>query len=485
MNRREFLSVTAAAAQQGQARQTMIGIQVGAVSFVDEGVEAVLDLFRRTAHINTIFLAVFTYGRGIAGRQVPGQPLPDHGKQEYDLDFHGGNYATVHPQFYRDTGIRPEDTRAPDHGDLDIVAAVLPEARKRGMKTILWAEDVWRNDIPKIDLLREVDLHGRRGARLCLNNPYYRNFLLGLAEDYTRSYEIDGIMWGSERQGALGNALSASHGGEPGDPGRVGCFCPYCEAKARRQGRFDFARVREAFLRLEAEFHEARAGRRAADGQWVAFWRLLMRWPELLAWEQFWHDSLRETYAAIYERVKSVRPEVMVGWHIWHNNSFSPLYRAQQDVRELAPYSDFLKMVMYHNCAGERMAGYIRRINGYLFADFTPQETLDFHYRVMNYREKSLEEIPRTGFSADYVARETRRALAGAAGTKTRIWPGIDIDIPTAATSSKSTPEGTKQAVLAALRAGAHGVLLSRKYSEMRLANLRGAGEAIEQLGLA
>lgn len=174
----------------------------------------------------------------------------------------------------------------------------------------------------------------------------------------------------------------------------------------------------------------------------------------------------------------------MVGWHIWHNNSFSPLYRAQQDVRELARCSDFLKMVMYHNCAGERMASYIRRVNGYVFGDLAPQETLDFHYRVMNYREKSLEEIPRTGFSADYVARETRRALAGAAGTKTRIWPGIDIDIPTAATSSKSTPAGTKAAVLAALKAGAHGVLLSRKYSEMRLANLRGAGEAIEELGL-
>ena len=39
-----------------------------------------------------------------------------------------------------------------------------------------------------------------------------------------------------------------------------------------------------------------------------------------------------------------------------------------------------------------------------------------------------------------------------------------------------------KEAVLAAFRAGAPGVLLSRKYSEMRLANLSGAGEAIRQL---
>jgi len=107
----------------------MIGIQVGAVSFVDEGTEKVLDVLQERARVNTLFLAVFTYGRGIAGRQIPGQPLPDHGKQEYDLNFHGGNFATPHLQYYKNTILK--DTRAPDHGDLDILAEVLPAAKKR------------------------------------------------------------------------------------------------------------------------------------------------------------------------------------------------------------------------------------------------------------------------------------------------------------------------------------------------------------------
>jgi hypothetical protein len=62
------------------------------------------------------------------------------------------------------------------------------------------------------------------------------------------------------------------------------------------------------------------------------------------------------------------------------------------------------------------------------------------------------------------------------------IWPGIDIDIPTEPNHSKSTPQSVKEAVLAVFRAGAPGVLLSRKYSEMRLANLSGAGDAIRGL---
>src|SRR6202163_4182228 len=158
LNRRKFLKLTAGAGAAlamptlgptaVASSSKMIGIQVGAVSFVDEGIEKVLDVLEERACVNTLFLAVFTYGRGIAGRQIPGQPLPDHGKQEYDLNFHGGNFAPPHPQYYRNTAIK--DTRAPGHGDLDILAEVLPAARKRGIKVICWLEDVFRTDVPNI-----------------------------------------------------------------------------------------------------------------------------------------------------------------------------------------------------------------------------------------------------------------------------------------------------------------------------------------------
>src|SRR5205814_6756287 len=119
------------------------GIQFGAVSFVDEGTDKVLDSLQEMAAINTLFVATFTYGRGIAGRQLPNQPLPDHGKQQYDTDtFHGGNYATPHPQYYTNSALVPE--KAPDHGTFDVIADVLPAAHKRGIKVICWFEDVLR-----------------------------------------------------------------------------------------------------------------------------------------------------------------------------------------------------------------------------------------------------------------------------------------------------------------------------------------------------
>src|SRR3989441_5585349 len=493
MNRRNFLHGAAAgaltAAAQSAAAQgpsKMVGIQVGAVSFVDEGVEPVLDEFQKDANINTLFVATFTYGRGIAGRQVPGNPLPDHGKQQYDNGsgpgtFHGGSYTKVHPQYYKDTAI--QNFRAPDFGDYDVLEAVIPAARKRGMKTICWFEDVWRGDVPNIQQAQEKHLDGSNATTVCFNNPHYHNWLLGTAEDYARSYEIDGIMWGSERQGAFANMLGASHGGGNANPRAVTCFCEHCERKARDRG-INVARAREGFQALANFVQSARQGRRPVDGYYVSVWRLMLRYPELLAWEMLWTDSLRETYAAMYNKVKSIKPSVGVGWHIWHHNSFSPIYRAEQDLSEISKYSDFLKMVMYHNCGGERLGSYIRSVGRTIYGDVPSQELLDFHYRVMDYKnEKGLTDLAKAGLSAGYVFQEAKRAKEALTGTKTQLWPGIDIDIPTAVASSKSTPEGTRDAVLAAFRAGADGVILSRKYSEMKLSNLRGAGEAVRQLG--
>ena len=239
VNRREFIKIAAGAgaalAMPGTGHATsspkMIGIQVGAVSFVDEGTEKVLDVLQERGGVNTLFLAVFTDGRGIAGRQIPGQPLPDHGKQEYDLNFHGGNFATPHPQYYRNTVI--EAAHSPDHGNLDILEEVIPAANKRGLKVICWMEDVFRSDLPNIEKVQERDLYGRNRETLCVNNPNYQNFFAGLLEDYTRSYDIDGIMWGSERQGALSDSLGATHDTPPIDPGSVTCSASFVSAKPK------------------------------------------------------------------------------------------------------------------------------------------------------------------------------------------------------------------------------------------------------------
>ena len=490
VNRRDFLKRTAAAASaaalastaaaqvnESKPRKT-IGIQVGAVSFLDEGVDKVLDILQERGHVNTIYLATFTYGRGIAGRQIPGQPLPDHGKQQYDQDtFHGGNYATPHAEFYEKTSLR--QTKAPDFGDYDVLKEVLPKAKQRGIKIYCWYEDVFRSDIPGVEPLREIDIQGRKSNELCALNPDYKNFLIGLTTDYCKSYDIDGVMWGSERQGPLGNAIGASHGGRA-NPNRVTCFCEHHQKAAQERG-IDVKRAMEGYKKLSEFVTGALAGRRPSDGYFVTFWRLLVQYPELLAWEKLWTDGQHAIYEDVYRTAKASKPSAQVGFHIWHNNSFSPFYRAEQDYSEFARVADELKIVAYNNCGGPRYAGAIRNVHSTIFRDVPEDEVLSFFNHVLNYGdEKGLKDLPTSGLSADYVARETRRAKEGVGG-KCRILPGIDIDIPTGRTQKKTTPDDVYQATTAALNAGADGLIFSRKYSEMRLDNLAGGGKAVKE----
>ena len=157
------------------ADEMMHGIQIGAVSFVDEGVEKVLDIMQKRGAINTLFLTTFTHGRGLGGRQIPGEKFPDHGSQESDeKTYHGGNFATPHREYYKNTILK--ETRAPELGNFDVLASVIPAAKKRGMKVFASVEDQWRQDVPGVKECAEVDLLGRRTNTLCLFHPDVQEF---------------------------------------------------------------------------------------------------------------------------------------------------------------------------------------------------------------------------------------------------------------------------------------------------------------------
>src|SRR5436309_1065449 len=142
VSRRTFLETWALAAgatavrpaSLGGAEAAMVGIQVGAGSFVDEGTAKVIDGLREMGGVNTLFVAAFTYGRGIAGRQPRGSPLPDHGAQEYDDAFRGGNFTTPPWELYRKTSIASD--KAPDHAGYDVPADVIPAAHGRPIQAL-------------------------------------------------------------------------------------------------------------------------------------------------------------------------------------------------------------------------------------------------------------------------------------------------------------------------------------------------------------
>jgi hypothetical protein len=168
---------------------------------------------------------------------------------EYD-EIHGGSYTRVHPEFYAGSVINPNDIRAPELGEFDILADVTPQAKARGMRVYLLFEEVYNPRlIPNFEQVAEVDVYGRSGRSTCLNNPHARNFIVSMVEDWFKSNELDGLMWESERQGPLNNMLGAHFGGIP-DRMTANCFCSHCTRKGKDQG-IDVARAKEGYLALE------------------------------------------------------------------------------------------------------------------------------------------------------------------------------------------------------------------------------------------
>ncbi|WP_266368863.1 hypothetical protein [Tellurirhabdus rosea] len=486
MNRREFLVNTALAAAAlptvpafsavagSPGRDKLIGIQIPAVSFVDEGVEAVLDNVQRLAAVNTIFITVLAFNDGLAGRQLKGFPFPDHGKKIYlgDDGFKGGYYATLHPKFHKSPLY--EAFRSPDLPGFDVLKEVIPAARKRGLKTYVFFADNIRHGVKAFENLVERSRTGQPRGEVCMNNESYREVLFGLLADCLTSYDVDGLLYRSERIGPLSKTMGLTHLGfsEPT------CFCEHCQRLGRAQG-INLARVQEGYEKLEGFVAQSRAGKRPNDGFHVTFLRLLLRYPEILQWQTFQTDSLQRMYRDVYAFVKKDRPRTQVGWAIAVNNGLNPFYRAEQDWPAMAPYSDFLKVTMYESVIGNRMAKYIENATMAWYGDLTPEQMLELEYAIMGYNQPGFSELTTKGFSSEYITNETRRIRTGLGDAPTQVLAGIDVDLPSAGNERNLGAAGLKTSVEAALRGGSDGIILSRKYSEMNLKTLSGAGEAV------
>lgn len=462
----------------------LVGIQIGAVSFVDEGVDGVLDLVRDKAGVNAVFVATQSFDRGVQGRQVAGQPWPGHGPRQLD-DHGGGSYVTQHPEFYTRTGIGPYRAPDADVAGFDVLESVIPAARARGMAVYSFVLENTHSGltraVPRWPAVLQVDAWGRADNYACVRNPDYVNWWLAVIEDQVKSYPLDGLMFGSERNGPLGNTLGGGGFARNANPY---CFCQYCVAAGNLRG-IDARRSREGYLALYELVTGGGGAATSTDSSFVRWLRLMMTYPEVVAWDQLWHDGYQDLQKRIYGEVKFLAPDVQVGWHIWHHNSFSPLYRAQMNLSDIADYADFVKPVLYNNCAGYRLHHHIQAVGRSLFRGVDEQTIFDLYRSVLGYDENvRFEDLPSVGLSADYVMRETRRTAIAMAG-RSQVYPGLDVNVPTPSHVKKTTPGDVRASVLAALEGGADGFVLSRKYSEMALENLEAVGATLRERRMA
>jgi hypothetical protein len=487
-NRRTFLKGVAAvpavaAAAFEPAEPRFNGIQIGPFSLYDEGIDHCLDFLQSTAGINCLMLYSHTYHGDV--RKATQILASDHGVPLKPL--RGRKFPAVwvrtHEEFYKNTTLRHQAVDSSfEFSNRDLFTEVREPARKRGMK--LYARILEGTGLGQIvanfSKIVTQNIYGQPTHVPCWNHPEYRAWWTGTAEDLFRTYDLDGLQWGAERMGPLMNVISPWNNDPPT------CFCQFCEERGREHG-IDPKRARQGFEEL-FRYAQGRINNepKPADGIFTGFLRVLLRYPEILSWEYQYRQGREDMQRAIYNTVKAIKPTAEVGWHIDHQpSSWDLVYRAEMTLAEMAPYSDFIKPILYHDILGPRIRNwYLPRFQKTILGELSLEQSLDLYYALFGYDknvEPKLDELNTKGFSPDYVYRETKRCKGSAEG-KTKIYPGIGFDVPSGNNTMPGNPETVYECVRKAFAAGADGIVVSREYEEMRAANLKAVGRAMREL---
>jgi hypothetical protein len=453
--------------------RSWVGIQIAPISFVDEGVENILDILQEKAAVNVLVLMPLSWLSSVGGRTSLN--YVDHGIPG-PFDPAGGAFWDPDPRYYGHTCLKHFRSPDPLLADFDALGDVIPEARRRGMKVYAYNWEITRrfappNNVPNFAQVLEMDVRGRRSGAPCFNNPDYQGWILGVMNEWCQRYDVDGILWGIERQGPLTGTVVYGH--------VPVCFCEHCQARGARAG-IDLNRAREGYLILHTYLDRVRAREEPRDGAFVMFLRLLFENPEMLQWEKLWFDSQRAFYRELYGLVKFLDPEKELGLGIlqWIS-SFNPYLLARHDYAELIGVCDWVKPVLYHVPAGARFRAFTESLRTTILKDLSLDACVEGLYRVLDLDEAPAAELAGRGFSPDYVQNQTARfcrALQGHA----RVYPGIGVSLPSP--DRRINPQDMREAVRAAFAGGADGILLARNYAEATLANLEAVGDEIRSL---
>jgi len=466
--------------------EKFVGIQISPISFIDEGVEDVLDTLQERVGINALCIGTVSWLGLKVGRRISHEleGWPDHGVPE-PYRMKGGSYLEYHPEYYVNTFI--DDFRAsdPEMAGKDILEMVSPAARERGMKIVpelmepLFSYaghgEASAVGVPNMPQCLEIDVFGRYGKQPCTSHPDYRRWWHSMIEDHCANYDIDGIMWCNERRSPLDLMVA----------GRApACFCEYCLDEAKKRG-LDVDRTLAGFEKVYHFFQQARNGTEFVDGALIGFLRVLFENPEILLWERYWVERNKDLDRELYGIVKWSNPALSFGLNVWNRNHFNPFRKAQWPWESQTLYADWVKPITYQHQAGLIYYREMESLHKSILRDVDPAEMTPLMYQFLNLDEAPWDEVIQKGLDPDtYVYGQARDAVRGVNG-KAKVYMGIGVDAPRSrADQAKCTPDIVRRSVLAAYRGGAEGVLFSPNYAGMELSNLDGAAEALAELGL-
>jgi hypothetical protein len=466
-------------------KKSLVSVQMGPHSLLDEGIPQVLDFLQQEAAMNSVMVYSHTY-YGV-DRKPTRVLAHDHGIKPRDLNQRNLRMSWVnhHEKHFKDTIVRHQEVDSSmEYHDRDIFRELIPAAHQREMKVYIRMLEAGANRseyIKNYDQVMVEDVYGKPGGGPCWNNPDYRNWVYATMEDIFSHYDVDGLQYGAERTGPL--SMVWFRGEIPA------CFCEHCR-KRNAAKNIDPERAREGYRKMYEFMQKVEAGKKdSPDTVMVNLFRFMQEYPEIMGWNYQWFQADEEIQRGMYRRLKEIKPQALVGRHVDHQrSSWDIFYRSAINYSQMAEYADFIKPILYHDIYGPRLRWWvIDQWQNRAFNDFSEEQTLEFFYQMMGYSPAAqvpLDDLEVEGMGPAYVYDETKRCVDSVDG-KADVVAGIGIDVLWHGGGQQpyhSDPLRLQQAVYKAVEAGASGILASREYDEMRHASLRAFGQAVRQL---
>ncbi|MDR1175109.1 MAG: hypothetical protein LBK83_06540 [Treponema sp.] len=319
----------------------------------DEGIEKILDNLQEYAGNNAAYMLALMHHekRPLHANYYPHNPV----RKRY-LAEDSRVYFTIHPEMYKNSRIKPLPTEREFLKDTDWLAVFIKALRKRGMKT--GAEishtplDSERGRKEFGDCIQR-DVYGNPPPydrftyqQLCWNSPDAREYVYSLARDLAAHYDLDMIQTCSFLYNPgrldLHPFLGVSLGG---------CFCDNCKREAEAQG-IDFEAMRSAIKKWadlltghELENIEDRLMLRQGNSTSAMF---LLEDPLLYQWLRFRCGTVTRYLKGLSEAIHSVNKKIDFRF----NTCWQEQELIGQNLREIAPYVDSIRMMDYSEQTG-------------------------------------------------------------------------------------------------------------------------------------
>ena len=369
----------------------------------------------------------------------------------------------------------------------DWVDELCAEGERRGVGVYLGGgESDWRlygGPFAGFERAAQVDCFGRPSQLMtCVNRPDWRKYQSALhASIFAEHPELSGFLFMHERCGPMQQLLHPDSWQGEFNPV---CFCKACRNLAQAQG-IDADRA-AAGMRQLVDLFKARRRDLVRDGVFTGFWRTLLEFPEIFAWEAFQWESLQGYRSEVADAIRGALPGATVGYHFQHGSMNGNLpWRAGDKPERVAEYADWVKASVYPACSGSRYRNQIKLARRSWLADLDDEAA---HLAVTGWFGRNPEDglaslvspddDTHSAYGAEWVKNETRR-ICEACAPKPH-YAGLGIGIPGG--EKADTPELIRSCAEACLEGGADGFLLSRHFSEMQPECLAAAGDVIETI---